>query len=118
MQIQLKQGEIEAAIKAYVSNMGINRPITAIEFTQSRKGGSSIAVDLTLDDPVSVQTTLGTINVAEKVTIAAESPVVEEESLSPVSDEAEAVEEEEVVPTTEQEEVVENPFNKKSVFAS
>lgn len=36
MQITLSQADIEMAISSYVSEMGINRPITEITFTQSR----------------------------------------------------------------------------------
>lgn len=119
MQIQLKQGEIEAAIKSYVAGLGIHRPVTAMQFISTRKGGSTLAVELTLDDPEAVQTTLGTISSpATPVAIAEEAASADqdEEVPEPVS-EPEVVEEEEVA-VEEKETPVATAFNKKSVFAS
>lgn len=45
MQIQLKQEDIETAIKQYLASQGVTRGVTAIEFTKGR-GGSGLIADI------------------------------------------------------------------------
>ena len=51
MQIQLKQREIEAALKMYISSQGINLTgkIVTIDFTAGRKD-SGLSADLTIEE--------------------------------------------------------------------
>lgn len=117
MQIQLKQGEIEAAIKSYVAGLGIHRPVTAMQFISTRKGGSTLAVELTLDDPEAVQATLGTISAPTASPAVAEEAADVEQEEETAAEISEVVEEEVVV--EEEPEVLPTPtVSKKSVFAS
>lgn len=89
MQIQLKQEELEMALKDYVLKMGLIRPIESIEFTAARSQGGRIITEINLgelseyssniDQPVSVPT-IGAVSDSQ-------SPVISKEAASTVKDE-------------------------------
>lgn len=64
MQIQLKQNDIELAIRQYMAKMGIARNVENIEFTVTRKGGTTITAEIELAD-LSVAELTQTAPVAE-----------------------------------------------------
>lgn len=64
MQIQLKQNDIELAIRQYMTKMGIARNVENIEFTVTRKGGTTITAEIELAD-LSVAELTQTAPVAE-----------------------------------------------------
>jgi hypothetical protein len=49
MQLQLKQTELESAVREYIVNMGISRPVGKVKFTATR-GNEGILTEVELDD--------------------------------------------------------------------
>lgn len=89
MEITLQQPEVELALKNYLKTMGINRTVSEINFTQSRKGGASTVAEITLqalgDKPLEVDE------------VADDNPFVESKAEEPAATEEttpEVVEEE------------------------
>ena len=89
MQIQLKQEELEIALRDYVLKMGLIRPIESIEFTAARSQGGRIMTEINLGElseyipngvePVSVPVS-GTVSDSQSPAISKEAaPAVKEE---------------------------------------
>lgn len=87
MQITLAQADIEAALKLYVSQMGLTQPVEEITFSQTRKGGHSIAADICLADP-----TLSTIQPAAIAPVGISTQPVEEVTTTETVEKEETVE--------------------------
>jgi hypothetical protein len=91
MLIQLKQADIESAIRAYVTKMGIARPVTGVEFTTNRKGGFSILAEVTVSDTTVEETTApiptGPIPRAAQQVVTPVEPVVTEPVEEPAVEE-------------------------------
>lgn len=51
MEIQLKQDELKAALRNYIVNMGIIRPVEDITFVQTRKNGHSVEAVVQIAEP-------------------------------------------------------------------
>lgn len=51
MEIHLNQADIETAIKRYVAEMGISRPIDNVDFTVRRQGGNTVEAEIKMVDP-------------------------------------------------------------------
>lgn len=51
MEIHLNEADIKTAIKRYVADMGIVRPIDNVDFTVKRQNGTSIEAEIVLADP-------------------------------------------------------------------
>lgn len=49
MQLQLKQTELETAVREYIVNMGISRPVGKVKFTATR-GNEGILTEVELDE--------------------------------------------------------------------
>ena len=89
MQIQLKQEELEIALRDYVLKMGLIRPIESIEFTAARSQGGRIMTEINLGElseyipngvePVSVPVS-GTVSDSQSPAISEEAaPAVKKE---------------------------------------
>ena len=50
MQIQIKQDELETAIKNYLKLQGLERPVVSVVFTQARSQGGRITTDIQLGE--------------------------------------------------------------------
>jgi len=51
MEIHLNEADIKTAIKRYVADMGIARPIDNVDFTVKRQGGTTVEAEIELADP-------------------------------------------------------------------
>ena len=54
MQIQLQQPDIEIAIRRYMLEEGITRPIDTIDFKSTRKGDNNVEADIKLASAATV----------------------------------------------------------------
>lgn len=110
MDINLSQKDIDNAITSYMAAQGMRAPVSAITYTQSRRGGNSLSATVTLQGgltalagvsaaPVAAQSTPADAveAVAENVVAAPVEPVVE-----PVAEVVEEVAEEAVVEAVEE----------------
>lgn len=87
MQIQLKQREIEAALKMFISQQGISLvgKAVAIEFTSGRKD-NGLSAELTIEDAVSqTTTTCTTVTTTAPVAALDTDTAPAEEATKPVS---------------------------------
>lgn len=103
MQIQLKQNDIELAIRQYMAKMGIARNVENIEFTVTRKGGTTITAEIELAD-LSVAELTQTAPVAEAGCPTALKPECANVPSAEANVVPEPVIEAEVPETTEEEE--------------
>lgn len=78
MQIQLKQREIEAALKMYVSQQGINLTNKTVEvvFTSGRKD-NGISAELTIEDAAVPAIPTGLINRSFEAAVTTPPDVIE-----------------------------------------
>ena len=62
MLLQIQQNELEAAVRDYVSKMGIARPVGEIKFTATRSGNAGILTEIEFADIAQVSIPSGPIN--------------------------------------------------------
>lgn len=89
MQITLAQADIESALKMYVSNMGLTQPVKEITFSQTRKGGHSIAAEINLaDNPVPTEQPAANSVAAVSSESVSSEPITEAEEVDTQVDRA------------------------------
>ena len=89
MQIQIKQDELETAIKNYLKLQGLERPVVSVVFTQARSQGGRITTDIVLGE---VSEYIPTDNLSDVVqssgsNTASQSSTVSGQASKPVKEE-------------------------------
>lgn len=115
MQIQLRQADIEQAIKNHIAAIGIQREVDEIHFTMGRKS-SGLVADINVSDhinvpagPINRSTTVEHSTPEEKAAVSVAA--VDESTESPVEEETEE-------PVLREEEAATDTQEKTSLFGS